>query len=561
MTPALAGAARAGGCDPRSLRRLVSSHEPYPPRSGALQSRCMASTRTRTLRGALAGAAAAAVWAAQQPLDQRVFGVDYDDAELLGAPRHACARRLPGRARAAPRQRRAVRRASTRTWRPRLPVPARAARAARRAGRAPRDLAGHAASSTRASAPAAASRSCGARPARVRPGDLAPPAVRRGAGRARAAPEPARGASRSRSTPPPPPPTATARPSTSCRSTGSVERPHHRRRRGFAGRHLVAACRAGGDDVVAVSRGRRASTCATPRAARARRRERARPTSSTTSPRAPTSASPGRTRPASSPTTSAMTAQRARGGARRGARGDGRRRVGSGEEYGPPATLPVERGRAAAPAEPVRGLEGLRRPARRLLRRRPRPARDPRARVQPRRAGPGADLRDRLVRPPGRRGGRSAARPDRLSSPATRTPAATSPTCATSCAPTGCSPSAPSRASTTSARAARPPPASCSTMLAAVAGVGARPPGRSRPRARARGDGGARRAGPADRRRRAGRRRSRSSGRSPTPSRGGASGSAPGARAPTGQLGSSGRRSSRSPSAQPCAWYCSGISG
>jgi hypothetical protein len=44
----------------------------------------MALDRTRTLRGALAGATAAAVWAAQQPLDQRVFGVDYDDAELLG---------------------------------------------------------------------------------------------------------------------------------------------------------------------------------------------------------------------------------------------------------------------------------------------------------------------------------------------------------------------------------------------------------------------------------------------------------------------------------------------
>jgi hypothetical protein len=39
---------------------------------------------TRTLRGALAGATAAAVWAAQQPLDQRVFGVPYDDTELLG---------------------------------------------------------------------------------------------------------------------------------------------------------------------------------------------------------------------------------------------------------------------------------------------------------------------------------------------------------------------------------------------------------------------------------------------------------------------------------------------
>jgi hypothetical protein len=44
----------------------------------------MALDRTRTLRGALAGAAAAAVWAAQQPLDQRVFGVDYDDVELIG---------------------------------------------------------------------------------------------------------------------------------------------------------------------------------------------------------------------------------------------------------------------------------------------------------------------------------------------------------------------------------------------------------------------------------------------------------------------------------------------
>ena len=44
----------------------------------------MAFDGTRTLRGALAGATAAAVWAAQQPLDKRVFGVDYDDAELLG---------------------------------------------------------------------------------------------------------------------------------------------------------------------------------------------------------------------------------------------------------------------------------------------------------------------------------------------------------------------------------------------------------------------------------------------------------------------------------------------
>ncbi|HKH16636.1 MAG TPA: hypothetical protein VKA57_03845 [Solirubrobacteraceae bacterium] len=44
----------------------------------------MRSTATRTLRGALAGAAAAAVWAVQQPLDRRVFGFPYDDTELLG---------------------------------------------------------------------------------------------------------------------------------------------------------------------------------------------------------------------------------------------------------------------------------------------------------------------------------------------------------------------------------------------------------------------------------------------------------------------------------------------
>jgi hypothetical protein len=37
----------------------------------------------RTLKGALAGAAAAAVWLAQQPLDKRIFGFPYDDADLL----------------------------------------------------------------------------------------------------------------------------------------------------------------------------------------------------------------------------------------------------------------------------------------------------------------------------------------------------------------------------------------------------------------------------------------------------------------------------------------------
>lgn len=38
----------------------------------------------RSVNGALAGAIAAAVWAAQQPLDKRIFGSGYDDVELLG---------------------------------------------------------------------------------------------------------------------------------------------------------------------------------------------------------------------------------------------------------------------------------------------------------------------------------------------------------------------------------------------------------------------------------------------------------------------------------------------
>src|SRR4051794_7729382 len=44
----------------------------------------MAASRAQTARGAVAGAVAAGVWAAQQPLDKKLFGVDYDDTELLG---------------------------------------------------------------------------------------------------------------------------------------------------------------------------------------------------------------------------------------------------------------------------------------------------------------------------------------------------------------------------------------------------------------------------------------------------------------------------------------------
>jgi hypothetical protein len=40
--------------------------------------------RAKTIRGAIAGAIAAGVWAAQIPLDKRVFGSSFDDIELLG---------------------------------------------------------------------------------------------------------------------------------------------------------------------------------------------------------------------------------------------------------------------------------------------------------------------------------------------------------------------------------------------------------------------------------------------------------------------------------------------
>jgi hypothetical protein len=49
-----------------------------------LSLRCAVMELRRSLNGALAGAAAATVWAAQQPLDKRLFGSSYDDVELLG---------------------------------------------------------------------------------------------------------------------------------------------------------------------------------------------------------------------------------------------------------------------------------------------------------------------------------------------------------------------------------------------------------------------------------------------------------------------------------------------
>jgi len=40
--------------------------------------------RGKTVRGAIAGAVAAGVWAAQIPLDKRAFGCEFDDVKLLG---------------------------------------------------------------------------------------------------------------------------------------------------------------------------------------------------------------------------------------------------------------------------------------------------------------------------------------------------------------------------------------------------------------------------------------------------------------------------------------------
>lgn len=50
------------------------------------QLRCGRLPDKRILRGAAAGAAATTIWAAQEPLDQRVFGVAYSDTELLAKP-------------------------------------------------------------------------------------------------------------------------------------------------------------------------------------------------------------------------------------------------------------------------------------------------------------------------------------------------------------------------------------------------------------------------------------------------------------------------------------------
>ena len=222
------------------------------------------------------------------------------------------------------------------------------------------------------------------------------------AGRARAAPEPARLRAARRSTRPRPRPTATGRPSTSGvdLELDAPARVFITGATGFAGRHLVAACEADG------RRRRRRAALVGGRSARPRRRARARRRRAARRRLPPRRARPRR-RVVGGPARHARRQrrddrERARGGAPRGARGGRRRRSARARSTARRETVPTTEDDAAAPAEPVRGLQGLLRARRALLRRRLRAARDPRPRVQPRRPGPGADLRDRELRPPDR---------------------------------------------------------------------------------------------------------------------------------------------------------------
>ena len=124
-------------------------HAPWPETSPSLQSRTrpgaaryscgqMAFDRTRTLRGALAGRVAAAVWLAQQPLDKQLFDSGYDDADLLGRLVARGGSRSPAVGALCTSQNGALFGAAVRERRAQPAGPRAAARAARRAARARR---------------------------------------------------------------------------------------------------------------------------------------------------------------------------------------------------------------------------------------------------------------------------------------------------------------------------------------------------------------------------------------------------------------------------------------
>jgi hypothetical protein len=71
------------------MKAIVIHASDLPAQAGVVTVVAMSSPAgfdlARTLRGAASGAVAAAVWAAQQPLDKRLFASRYDDVELLGS--------------------------------------------------------------------------------------------------------------------------------------------------------------------------------------------------------------------------------------------------------------------------------------------------------------------------------------------------------------------------------------------------------------------------------------------------------------------------------------------
>lgn len=77
-----------GGVRRRMSVRRQATHgrNAYPRRDRPLQLRVLGTSIdwSTTLRGAVCGTLAAAVWAVQQPLDKRALHCGYDDVELLG---------------------------------------------------------------------------------------------------------------------------------------------------------------------------------------------------------------------------------------------------------------------------------------------------------------------------------------------------------------------------------------------------------------------------------------------------------------------------------------------
>ena len=149
----------------------------------------MPTTRSQATRGAVAGVVAAGIWALQQPLDQKLFGVRYDDTELLG--------KLVTRGSAWPAAGTAMHLLNGAAFgavysqlAPRLPLPGWARGPAvgllEHLASWPLTLVTDKRHPARGDMPRP-----GRQPARVRPGHLAPPAVRHDPRRARAPAEPA----------------------------------------------------------------------------------------------------------------------------------------------------------------------------------------------------------------------------------------------------------------------------------------------------------------------------------------------------------------------------------